>query len=302
MRGGTTGGTASWSHLAGLALFVGMSARGRFRFFWPPTGRRSARSGCRTSDCDLTTLGWTQLALHFLFYPIGVLICVLPWSPLLTAYGFGWFRNRITDARPMTVFLGLALLVAFPTCWLVPGAKERYFMPLFPCMAPLIGLVIQRALSADAPRALRIGWPLYLGGVSATILFGGLAVAGASWINGFQIAELTQPRWFAAVYLGLAVAVLAVFFGGERCGQSSAAICLPRLHRLRRIDARRHRYGKHGEGQRRSSPAIAARAQTSAARPAGQLRACRNSLRVSLRRADRAAIVAADGQRFGRWH
>lgn len=199
----------SWSHLAGVALFAAAVGAWQISFLLA-TDWASVRQiwmsdvGLRFDDAR-----WTQVALHFLFYPVGVLICVLPWSPLLTAYAFKSFRKRITDARPMTVFLGLTLLVAFPTCWLVPGAKERYFMPLFPCMAPLIGLVIQRALSADAPRVLRIGWLLYFSGSCAAILFGALAVAGASWINGFQIAELTQPRWFAAVYLSLAVAILA---------------------------------------------------------------------------------------------
>jgi 4-amino-4-deoxy-L-arabinose transferase-like glycosyltransferase len=200
----------SWSHLAGIALFIGVVGAWQIPFLlatdWPSVRQIwMSDVGLRFEDA-----GWIQTGLHLLFYPVGLLICVLPWSPLLSAFGFGCFRKRIAEARPMAVYLGLALLVAFPTCWFVPGAKERYFMPLFPCLAPLVGLVIQRSLAADAPRALRIGWLLYLGGVSATILFGGLAVAGASWIDGLQTSELSQPGWFAAVYLGLALATLAV--------------------------------------------------------------------------------------------
>jgi len=202
----------SWAHVAGVAIFV--TAVGAWQVpFLLATDWASVRQiwmsdvGLRFEDA-----GWIHALLHFLFYPVGVLICVLPWSPLLTAYVFPSFRKRLAEARPMTVFLGLALIVAFPTCWLVPGAKERYFMPLFPCLAPLVGLVIQRALAADAPRTLRIGWLLYFGGGCSAILFGGLAVAGASWFDRFQIAELTQPRWFAAVYLGLALAILVGLF------------------------------------------------------------------------------------------
>jgi 4-amino-4-deoxy-L-arabinose transferase-like glycosyltransferase len=198
----------SWSHLAAIGLFATVVGAWQIPFLLA-TDLASVRQiwisdvGLRFEDAR-----WTQVVMHFLFYPIGVLICVLPWSPLLTAYGFKSFRKRIGSAQPMTVFLGLALLVAFPTCWLIPGAKERYFMPMFPCLSLLVGLVVQRALAADAPRALRIGWLLYLSGSCAAILFGGLAVAGASWIDGFEIAELTQPVWFAAVYLGLSVAIL----------------------------------------------------------------------------------------------
>jgi hypothetical protein len=43
-------------------------------------------------------------------------------------------------------FVVVALAVTFPTCWIVPGAKPRYFMPLFPCVAVLVGVVIEMAL------------------------------------------------------------------------------------------------------------------------------------------------------------
>jgi hypothetical protein len=108
------------------------------------------------------------------------------------------------------MFLGIALAVAFPTCWLVPGARERYFMPLFPCLAPLVGLVIERALDANAPRAMRIGWLLFVGGASTAVLFSGLTVAGASWFDHLAIEEVAQPGWFAGLYLVAAMATFAV--------------------------------------------------------------------------------------------
>jgi 4-amino-4-deoxy-L-arabinose transferase-like glycosyltransferase len=199
----------SWSHLAGIGLFAAVVGAWQIPFYLA-TDWRSVREiwmsdvGLRFEDA-----GWTRAAMHLLIYPIGVLISMLPWSPLLPAYLFACFRKRIGEARPWVMFLAIGLAVAFPSCWLVPGAKERYFMPLFPCLALLIGLVIQRALAADAPRAMRLGWTLYLAGVSGAILFSGLAVAGASWIDGFQMSELSQPIWFAAIYLGLALATFA---------------------------------------------------------------------------------------------
>ena len=50
---------------------------------------------------------------------------------------------------------------------------------------------------------------MFLVGMAATVLFGGLAVAGASLIDGFRMPELSQPAWFAAIYLGVAVATFA---------------------------------------------------------------------------------------------
>ncbi len=199
----------SWSHLAGIALFAAVIAAWQIPF-WLATDWASVRA-IWTSDVGLrfADASWTMTALHLLFYPLGIMISVLPWSPLLSAYLFRCFRRRIAEAGPFVAFLGVSLAVAFPTCWLVPGAKERYFMPLFPCLAPLIGLVIQRALAAGAPRAMRIGWLMYVVGAAGTVAFGGLAVAGASWFEGFRMPELSQPGWFAALYLGLAMATLA---------------------------------------------------------------------------------------------
>jgi 4-amino-4-deoxy-L-arabinose transferase-like glycosyltransferase len=216
----------SWGHAAGIAVFIGVVSAWQIPF-WLATDWPSVKAiwfsdvGLRFDDAN-----WARAVLHLLFFPVGVLICVLPWSPLLSAYLFPSFRERIGAARPWVTFLGATLIVAFPTCWLVPGAKERYFMPLFPCMAPLIGLVIQRALAADASRAMRIGWVLYLGGASAAILSGGLAVAGASWIDGLQAPELSQPGWFAAAYLALALVVFATLLRRGAIGSPARAYCL----------------------------------------------------------------------------
>jgi 4-amino-4-deoxy-L-arabinose transferase-like glycosyltransferase len=216
----------SWSHAAGIAVFIGVVGAWQFPF-WLATDWASVRA-IWVSDVGLRfeDIGWMRSALHLLIYPVGVLICVLPWSPLLSAYLFRSFRERIGAARPWATFLGVTLIVAFPTCWLVPGAKERYFMPLFPCLAPLIGLVIQRALAADASRAMRIGWVLYLAGASAAILFGGLAVAGASWIDGLEAPELSQPGWLAGLYLTLALAIFAALLRRGAIGSEARAYSL----------------------------------------------------------------------------
>ncbi len=199
----------SWRHLAGIATFVATVAAWQVPFLLA-TNWQSVRE-IWTADVGLRfeDAGWIRLALHVAIYPLSILICMLPWSPLLFAYFFRCFRVRIKEAQPMVMFLAIALAVAFPTCWLVPGARERYFMPLFPCLAPLVGLVIQRALAADAAGAMRIGWMLYVGGAAAAILFAGVAVAGASWIDGLAIEELAQPGGFAALYLLVAAAIFA---------------------------------------------------------------------------------------------
>jgi 4-amino-4-deoxy-L-arabinose transferase-like glycosyltransferase len=84
---------------------------------------------------------WT-IARHLLTYPLETLACTAPWSILLCGLVSRRLRGALSD-RPQQAltFLLVCLAVTFPTCWLTPGARGRYFMPLYPCIAVLVGFV-----------------------------------------------------------------------------------------------------------------------------------------------------------------
>lgn len=112
---------------------------------------------------------------HLAVFPIEVFFgCLLPWSLLLLALLSRPFRNAVGGSRPYLVFLAIAVAATFPTCWLPPGARGRYFMPLYPCIAVLVGLVIEQSAAAlpftdsDGIRRRSLAWRLFLG---ATALF-----------------------------------------------------------------------------------------------------------------------------------
>ncbi len=112
---------------------------------------------------------------HAWFYPLWVLSCMLPWCLCLPVYARRDFRASIGPAAPMVRFVALALLLSFPTCWIVPSANPRYFMPMYPCVALLIGLVIERSMEAAAGTLMRRHWTWF--STAAGVLVAVLALA-----------------------------------------------------------------------------------------------------------------------------
>jgi 4-amino-4-deoxy-L-arabinose transferase-like glycosyltransferase len=158
---------------------------------------------------------WSTILEHIAVYPIELLFgCLLPWSILLLAYTNREFRRQIGPAGDHVRFLVVCLLVTFPTCWLVPGARTRYFMPLYPCFAPLIGLAVQRCWEASPEVSYRKLWPRFVGVVAGIMMIAGLVVTGLSVLD--PTSPVTQPLGFAYAYLGLALVLGAAAFWSRR--------------------------------------------------------------------------------------
>lgn len=185
--------------------------------------------GLRFSDTR-----WSTIVAHLASYPWEIVACLLPWSiPLAVFLRPAWRRLLIPWPRPV-VFLVIALAVTFPSCWLVPGARGRYYMPLYPCLALLTGLVADQAAAGLVPAITARPWRRFLRGtaVVATLaasaiwvlslvapqhpaaqaapgaslfLLAGWAAAGVLW---WAAPQLTPRRieWSAAALAGLLLA------------------------------------------------------------------------------------------------
>ncbi len=195
----------SWSHLAGLARFVATVGAWQIPF-WMQMGWPAVKTlwlgdvAMRFADTR-----WQTIALHLLSYPLEIAICTLPWSPLLVSYLSKGFRRSIGKAESYVAYLVMSIGLAFFTCWVVPGARGRYFMPLYPCLALLIGLSVQQVAEPTAAAWQRRGWKLFLLSKAVLAILAGVSVAGVTWIERFELAELRQPGWFAAIYVFIAV-------------------------------------------------------------------------------------------------
>jgi 4-amino-4-deoxy-L-arabinose transferase-like glycosyltransferase len=160
------------------------------------------------SGGDVLGWNWKQGLAHLAWYPLAVAAATLPWSPLLLPYLSRDFLRRLGAARPWVIFLSCSLAVAFPTCWLPPLGLTRYFAPMYPCLAVLIGLVVQRCAEADLVSSLSRAWQRYLltmvGGMSMVAGLVALLGVGASLA---ALAPLALPSLVALAYAGSCLAL-----------------------------------------------------------------------------------------------
>ena len=152
---------------------------------------------------------------HLIVYPLDVLAMMLPWSLLLALYAWRDFRQSLAAVpRVPVTFLLVTVAVCFLPVWLPPGSHGRYFMPLFPCVAPLLGIVLERLMCpAEGMRISRVNRTM-LFITSAVILIISAAILIASW---FRVdSYLAQPKWFAVFYFAAGAAVAGTVFWARR--------------------------------------------------------------------------------------
>ncbi len=193
----------SWAHLAGLAAFAIIVGAWQIPFFWATSGGAVADiwSGLAADRYSLA-----GLARHMLTYPWETIGCLLPWSPMLVAFFFYRFRRTLSSARPQITFLLTALAVTYPSVWLSAGARGRYFMPLYPCLALVIGLVIQNWAGGKPDSLERWAWRWFLRSVSLLAVAGSVVILVATCVPVESLADYREPLWLAAGFFVLATA------------------------------------------------------------------------------------------------
>jgi 4-amino-4-deoxy-L-arabinose transferase-like glycosyltransferase len=219
-------------HLLGLATFFVVVGSWQVPFVcalgWPAV--RSVWGsdvGLRFQDTS-----WQTIVLHLLRYPLEVFGCTLPWSPVLLGYLSRRLRAALAGGADPAFFLWTCVLVTFPTCWLPPGAQSRYFMPLYPCLAILIGLAVQRGLEAPAGCLLEKGLRAFLGSGAVGMAGAAALVALAARGNGHLPRLFHQSAGFTVFYVaaGSVLAVLAARGAWRsRAREARYSACLPGL-------------------------------------------------------------------------
>ena len=149
---------------------------------------------------------WSGLAGHVASYPFETLACLLPWSPLLIVFVKASMRRWLLANRPQAVFLVAALVVTYPSVWIAAGARGRYFMPMYPCLALLAALVIERCTGAVADLADRLIWRRYLRSAAAAIIAAACMLAVLNVADSLRLAEVEQPTMFLIAWLSAALA------------------------------------------------------------------------------------------------
>jgi 4-amino-4-deoxy-L-arabinose transferase-like glycosyltransferase len=165
-----------------------------------------------------------ETGTHLATYPLEVAAASLPWCLLLLPYLHAAFRRTLGTARPQVVFVAIAMAVAWPTCWIPPGGLPRYFAPLFPSMAILIGVVIERCAEAPVGTFLHAAWRRYRLAVGTVMVAAAVAIMGlAAGLSGLSpgLAPLAESPWVAFTYGGVVVGLAMLLL--RRRTRSTAA-------------------------------------------------------------------------------
>lgn len=187
----------SWSHLFGIALAVAIIAAWQIPFARQVGAVESWKIYFRDVGPRFFNLSLGAVAGHMLAFPLELLAgALLPWSCFFLLFLSRRFRHSLSPVRDDLLFCLVTLLVTFPSVWLTPGASLRYYMPIYPVFALIVGIACDR-LAADLSlweslqKHIDRCWRL-LGGLTAGFSVTLLAVscwdASRSW---------SQPLWLA---------------------------------------------------------------------------------------------------------
>lgn len=218
----------SRAHLAGIATFLLVLCAWQI-----PCLLRVGLTGVRQiwfEDAGHRFLDktWLTYLQQMTMYPVELLACLLPWSALFIVWCNREFRRTLGPARDFVLFLVICLAVAFPTVWISPGARPRYFMSLYPCLAILMGLAAQRVSTARRTEAWWIVWPLFVRIVAVAIGGAGLALFAVSVVpTGLWLAPpLGMATVYAMTALGLAVAAWRSIASSQHRGPFVAVLAI----------------------------------------------------------------------------
>jgi len=200
-----------WQHAAGVGLFLAIWLTWEIPFYLR-VGPDAAWT-MLTGDIGMRFQGGNAMRAlkHFVEFPLSVAACMLPWCVLLLAYVRRDFRRSIDFARVDVWFLAVSIGFAFLTCYLVPGARNRYLAPILPLIALLIGLAAQQCCAATASESLvRLRRHFFIG-------MGLLAAGLGAWVVVATILRMgplrgQQPVAFAMVFAVTAAITMAIAF------------------------------------------------------------------------------------------
>jgi hypothetical protein len=118
--------------------------------------------------------------------------------------------------------------VAFPTCWLPADSVPHYFMPLYPVVAVLIGVAVERSWLSARKTAWQRAWPRFVICMAAAALGMGAFFGVASSVSD-RAPQLAQPPAWAIAYVlaaALAAAVLLRLRDSRQLAHARAMILL----------------------------------------------------------------------------
>jgi len=208
----------SKQHAVGIVSFVAIVALWQIPFYFMTDWAAVKATWAGLAGDRIRLNG---LLHHIATFPLETLACLLPWSPLLLALCYRRTRQILRNSNGMALYAVVAVAATYPSLWFAAGARGRYFLPLYPLIALLIGMLIERtALSSEA--TLRRHWVRFTW-FGATVCFGGGVVVLAATLMPNLDAHLKQPLWFAITFCILGIATGSMLLKSLRVSRVSGA-------------------------------------------------------------------------------
>ena len=183
----------SWSHAAGISLLVAIVGAWQIPFSMALGQQKVSYVYLSEVAKRFENTHWATIVSHITLFPFEIVVgCLFPWSLLLLAYGYSGFRHRIQSARLPLIYLAGCIAIAFPSVWIPPEARTRYFMPLFPCFALLCGYVIEQGwqtAGAGLP-----GWLSFWKTRPRTCVAGLACLIGATYVGPIMSYQVAHSR------------------------------------------------------------------------------------------------------------
>ena len=206
----------SGSHLAGLLTFGLITGAWFAPFYFRLGGDEMWTIGAYDVQSRWGGPSLSAALARGVTFSSALFACLLPWSVLLLDYARPSFRRSIGAAKPCVVFWTVCLFVTLPTCWLVRDARTRHYMSIFPGIAVLIGLVVDRALSSERASLGRWLWSQFLGALAVVSAAGALVIVAAGRVK-LPLPEgvaLSAPA--ALAYASAAAVAVGLMIQGRR--------------------------------------------------------------------------------------
>jgi 4-amino-4-deoxy-L-arabinose transferase-like glycosyltransferase len=198
----------SWPHLVGILIFTAVWSAWQVPYLLQEGLAATKRMYGNDVAMRFEDTSWATIIGHLAVYPAEILVCLLPWSALLAVYFQPSFWRSLGKHKSNVLFLLCCIAVTFPTCWLVPGAKSRYFMPLYPCFAVLVGLAAQQCWHCAVSASWRNAWRNYVLAIAGVMVLAGVAVPLLGVIPGTE--QFAQPVQFAIPFTVLSLTLAAI--------------------------------------------------------------------------------------------
>ncbi len=198
----------SWQHGAGILVMIVVVAAWQIPFL-----QRTQWSDTVAIWFGLVSdrVGTGGLLEHVIFYPSETLACLMPASLLLLLVGYRSVRQSLAQSSDLLTFVLVAVVVTYPSVLFSIGAKGRYFMPLYPCIAVILGMIIQAGVQSGRQSAAFRTWGICSGLLGMLSFFFAIAVASAGYISSLELIAIGGLESVAVVLMASVCGVVILW-------------------------------------------------------------------------------------------